>query len=257
MKLTTNQTTNLRIELQKEFVRRRKVNANYSMRAYAKALDINQSFLSKIMNGQRSISPAIAERIVPKLKIKATAAPLFLYPYLTMDSVQYSQMAEDEVSLLSEWSHFAILELIKTKNFKSDLKWMASRLGLHNKEVQDSLERLARMKFIAIENGGITLLKPNNNWTNNVATSIARQELQKELLKKAHNAVESVEFSKRENVSLTVSITKDRLPEFKERINKLRDELDAYFQPSSDQEKFDEVYQLTIAFFPLTQELKK
>ena len=257
MKLKDNHSTSLRIELQKEFVRRRKVNASYSMRAYAKALEIDQSFLSKLMNGQRQISLAIAEKIVPKLKIKAATSPLFFYPFYPMENIQYQQMAEDEISVLSEWAHFAILELIKTKDFKMDVKWISDRLGLHTQEVQDSLERLVRMKFIKIEKSKVTLLKPNNNWTNNVATSIARQELQLSLLKKAQGAVESVEFSKRENVSLTVSIRKDRLPEFKEKLNKLRDELDSYFQPTTDEGKYDEVYQLTMAFFPLTAELKK
>ncbi len=257
MRLTKNQIINLRAELQREFVKRRKSNRSYSLRAYAKYLDVDQSLLSKLMNGQRTISTTIAEKITPKLKIKPSEAAGFFYPFNTSESIQYQQMADDQVSVLAEWSHFAILELIKTKNFKMDIKWISDRLDLHPTEIQESIERLLRMGYLKIEKNKVVLLKPNNNWTNTAATTVARQELQKSLLAKAQVAVEDVEFQKRDHGSLTVAVRKDRVLEFKEKLQKIRDELDAYFQPSADDGKYDEVYQLTVSFFPLTKETKK
>ncbi len=242
----------LRTELRKEFVRRCKSNSAYSLRAFAKFLSVDQSLLSKVMSGQRSISESVGEKIASKLKIRPSR---LLQSYEA--NLTYHQLIDDEVSLLADWSHFAILELAKTKNFKLDYKWMADRLSLHTKEVEDALERLVRMGFVAIENKSLILLKPNNCWTQNVSTTVARQELQRTLLKKASDAISAVEFSQREHTSLTVAVRKDRMFEFKEKLLQVRNELDAFFQPAEDEASFDDVYQLTISFFPITKDNKQ
>ncbi len=253
LETTSNTPICLKTELRKEFVRRCKSNAAYSMRAYAKFLGVDQSLLSKILNGQRTLSRSLVEKIAAKLKMKPSAIAHIIQSRHAIVPIEYNQLADDEVSLLAEWSHFAILELVKTKDFKFDTKWMANRLGLRPTEIEDSVERLLRMKFIKVDDGQLSLLKPNNNWTNTTATTVAKQELQRSLLKKAEQAVESIPFDVRENMSLTVAVRSDRMPEFKEKLRQIRDELDAYFQPAEDEPKFDEVYQLTVSLFPLTQ----
>lgn len=84
----------LRAELQREFVKRRKSNRSYSLPAYAKYLDVDQCLLSKLMNGQRTISTTIAEKITPKLKIKPSEAAGFFYPFNTSESIQYQYLFE-------------------------------------------------------------------------------------------------------------------------------------------------------------------
>lgn len=246
-------------ELRKEFVRRSKLNAAYSMRAYAQFLGVDQSLLSKVMNGKRQLSQSLIEKISPKLKIKPSQISKIIQSHFSEESLNYQTLADDEVSLLAEWSHFAILELIKTRNFQFDYDWMARRLKIHKEEVRDAVARLVRMGFVAIERetnkaeNRIKLLKPNNHWNNTTSTTVARQELQRAILKQSQEALEVVDFSLREHGSLTVAIRKDRLPEFKEKLKKVRDELDAFFQPVADESQFDEVYQLSLSFFPITE----
>jgi hypothetical protein len=48
-----------------------------------------------------------------------------------------------------------------------------------------------------------------------------------------------------------VAINPKRLPEFKEKLKQVRMELAEFFQPDGEQ-NLDEVYQLTLSFFPLT-----
>lgn len=256
---TTNPQANLlclRTELRKEFVRRCKQNPAYSMRAFAKFLAVDQSLLSKLMSGKRSISAALIEKISPKLNIKPSQMTQLLQDRHSPEAIQYQQMADDEVSVLAEWIHFTLLELIKTKGFKAETKWIADRLNVHTQEVEDAVERLKRMGFIAVEAKAFKLLKPNNNWSNNASTTVARQELQRSILKQSQQALESVDFSLRDHGSLTVAVRIDRLMEFKEKLKQVRAELDAFFQPLADEADFDEVYQLSLSFFPITKELK-
>lgn len=246
----------IKTELRKEFVRRYKKNPAYSIRSFAKHLGVDQSMLSKVMNGHKQPSVNIIEKIAPKLGIMPSQMPYILQANVRPSSPDYWQLADDEVSLLSNWSHFAILELIKTKDFRLEKKYIARRLGLHSEEVADALNRLERMNFIEINHNRIEIKKPNTNWSNTSSTTVARQDLQKSLLTKAMEAIEEVPYESRLNGSLTVSIRSSRLPEFRQKLTQIRSELDAFFQPNEDESEFDEVYQLNMSFFPLTKKDK-
>ena len=52
-------------------------------------------------------------------------------------------------------------------------------------------------------------------------------------------------------LALTIAIDKERLPEFKEKLKAIRYELADFFQPEGNS-NLNEVYQLTMALFPLT-----
>lgn len=47
--------------------------------------------------------------------------------------------------MISDWQHFAILELTHLKNFKSCPKWVAETLDLSETLVQESIERLVNI----------------------------------------------------------------------------------------------------------------
>lgn len=41
-----------------------------------------------------------------------------------------NQLSMDQFAIIADWYHFAILNLINTPGFKSDISWIAKRLGL-------------------------------------------------------------------------------------------------------------------------------
>jgi plasmid maintenance system antidote protein VapI len=237
----------LKLALQREFVNRCKKNPAYSMRAFAKFLDIDQSFLSKMMRGQRSISQSTSLSLYGKLGLKPSQ---FIIDESSSKKDPFLPLIDDEFLTISDWYHFAILELAKTNNFNPKASAMARRLGIHVEEVRAAIERLRRLGLVRIEDGKFSLNSASNSWTNTQTTSDAKRLLQKQLLEKGIQAIETVPFADRENGSLTVAIDKKRLPEFKEKLAKIRKELSEYFQDSDD---LNEVYQLTLSFYPLTK----
>ena len=239
---------NLRHLLQKEFVKRCKRNPAYSMRAYASFLEIDQSLLSKIMRGERSISKENSRRLGFKLGLGPAEVNVLLKKSPTTE--RYLPLDDDSFNLIADWYHFAILELIKTRSCKSDIKLMAKKLGIHVEEARTAIERMQRMGLIRQDRNTFSLSSASNTWTNTHATSEARKRLQKSLLERSLAAIETVPFELRENGSLTVAINKSRLPEFKEKLKRIRQELGEFFQQDT---QLDEVYQLTLAFFPLTK----
>jgi hypothetical protein len=63
-----------------------------------------------------------------------------------LDEVQ--QLARDAASLLSDWSHLGILELIHLEEFKPDTRWIARVLGLTPDEVNVAVTRLVRLGLL-------------------------------------------------------------------------------------------------------------
>jgi uncharacterized protein (TIGR02147 family) len=243
-----NEAKDLRMLLQAEFISRCRRNSVYSMRAFAKFLGIDQSLLSKIMKGERKISKASALSLGAKIGLKPSEIDEALGA--TKAGVQFHRLADDQFSSIASWYHFALLELSKTKGFRSDAQKIANRLGIHIEEARSAIERLQRLGLIRLEKGTWSLNSANNTWTNNQVTTEARKLLQKSLLEKSIDAIETVPFEMRDNGSLTVAVNKKRLPEFKQKLKQIRQELGSFFQSDSE---LDEVYQLTVSFFPLSK----
>jgi uncharacterized protein (TIGR02147 family) len=244
----------VRMVIQQEFIERSRKNPAYSLRAFAKYLEIDQSYLSKLLKGQRPITKNLVESIVPKLGIKQRNIEM-LFTKKKVQMADFALLTDDQFELLSEWQHFAIVELAKTKGFVFNSTKIAQRLGLHVEEVRSSIARLERLGLIEIQGEKVKVLLPTTTWSNTKRTSIARQKFQKAALNMAADAVENISFEKRDSGSITMAVSSERLPEFKEKLKQIRQELAAYFQPKNSND-LDEVYQLVVSFYPLTKENK-
>lgn len=250
-KTTDSNLQQMRVALQREFIERSRRNPAYSLRAYAKFLEIDQSFLSKILKGDRRITKDFGEVIAVKLGIKNQPVKKRHTQELSKPP-GFLPLSDDEFEFISEWHHFAILEFLKTESRELNSSKISQRLGLHVEQVRDAIERLERLGFLKRTDGRLTLLAPKNTWTNSRKTTVARKKLQRTWIEKSLDAIDHIPFELRDNGSVTVAINKKRLPEFKEKLESIRNDLANYFQ-SHGEKNLDEVYQLTVSFFPLTQ----
>jgi transcriptional regulator with XRE-family HTH domain len=232
--------------LKADFLKRCRSNPSYSLRSYARQLGVDASLLSKILRGQRRPSEQFVQTIGALLGLRPSQLAALLDGTAT---VSYSKVNDDVFSVISDWYHFAILELMKTKGFVDDPAWIAQRLSIHKAEAEAALERLERLEFIEVDGERYVLTARNNTWANNEITTAARRNLQKQLTKKALEALDDVPFEMRESGSLTIACPRDLLPEVKKRIQVFRKSLDEFIESHG---QADEVYQLLVAFYPLT-----
>lgn len=235
--------------LHRELSERLQKNPAYSMRAFARHIDLDQSLLTKVLQGKRRVSSATTKRILDVLGADPAIVDKIMQK-TTERAGAYESLEEETFAFIKGWHHFAIMELMKLSSFVPDEDYVAQRLGLHLEVVREALVRLENLGMIRRDANEWVLLKPNNTWASTSKTNEARRQLQKSLLEKSLTAIEEVSVDRRDHSSLTVAIPVNRLPEFKEKIHKMRRELGDHFQ---SQGQLDEVYQLTISFFPLTQ----
>ena len=89
-----------------------------------------------------------------------------------------------------------------------------------------------------------------NSGISNDLSSSALRNLQKSILELSEKALSNLPRTKRDHTSTTVAMNKNDLPEVKEKIKKFRFELVEFIE--REQVAPDEVFQLAISIFPLT-----
>lgn len=255
----------VRTYLQDELVRRCKTNPRYSLRSFAKHLQINPSLLSKILRGQVGVSAKRFEKICERmalgpgereqLAIGENRKRTFkkqdsLFKELRNTSVQMRDMA-DQFQVIADWYHYALLELISIENFQPDERWIAKTLGISFAEVVEARERLVRLGMLAIdENGKWKDSSGNVSNSSGQYTSIALRKLQTQVLNLALGALETVPIEKRLQGSMTLAIDASLVPSAKEKIVAFQRALATSLQEESRTK--NSVYQMTVSFFPVT-----
>jgi uncharacterized protein (TIGR02147 family) len=255
----------IRTYLQDELVRRCKTNPRYSLRSFAKHLQMNPSLLSKILRGQVGVSPKRFDKVCERMSLGpveraklATAEDRkrtfkkqeHLFRELKNTSTQMRDMA-DQFQVIADWYHYAILELVSTEGFESDERWIAKTLGITYSEVVEARERLIRLSMLEIT--------PEGKWIDNSGnvsnssgqyTTIALRKLQSQVLNLALNALETVPVEKRLQGSMTLAIDQSLVPAAKDKIIAFQRALATSLQEESRSK--NSVYQITVSFFPVT-----
>lgn len=236
-----------RTYLQAEFHRRKENNPAYSIRAFARFLDIDQSTLSKFFKAERHFNSQTMEQCLNKLRTPETIQNELRTVQVTLCS-EYQRLEESMLQMMSSWKYWAVLEFLKIHSSPSVEK-IAENFHFEAQETEHILKKLEFLGFIRRSENKFILLKPNNKWSEKCKTSEARKELQRSLTSLSLVAIDKYSVEDRYHGSLTVAVPKKKLPEIKARISEFQEELGQFIQKDSG---LDEVYQLTVSFFPLS-----
>lgn len=252
MDLSEGTPQEFRLYLQQELSKRCKNNPHFSLRAFARTLDVEVSSLSKILNGKRSLSRKMLHRISSQLGLSPERVNYFeekLKPR-KRKKMEFTQLTLDMFTVISDWYHYALLELVTLKDFDPSHAWIAKRLGITVSEVNFAVERLQRLGMLEIEgdrwqqsSGHLTTIGSN-------FTASALKKLQNQILAQAQESLQSTKIERRDQSAMTMAIDSSKLEEAKQRITKFRRDMCAFLQDSNAK---DEVYQLSISLFPVSK----
>ncbi len=243
-----------RLVLQEELVRRCRKNPGYSLRAFARSLKVAPSALSAMLNGKRPITSKSIQRLGLNLGLRLDEIREYSGEAendRARQALRYNQVTLDAFALISDWYHYAILELMAVKEFRADFNWIAAALGITAQEARAAVERLQRLMLIEKTKDGKWRDTSGGRTTNidGALTSSASRKLQKQILQQALAALENVDSEKRNHTSMTMAVDTRRLPEAVELTRKYRRDMSELLETAGKQ---TEVYQLSIALFPIT-----
>ena len=249
--------------LKAEIELRQQRNSAYSLRAFARDLGTSPAVMSLILQGKRAVTAEKAVVWADQLKmsgdkrailLSAIAADLEVRTDPTQrrtrameEKMDYVKLQVDQFSLVSDWWHFGLMNLVKLKDFQSDSQWMATRLGIGLDVCLEALERLERLGLMSKESGIWTRTsRPVETPTD--LPSEAIRSFHRQNIRRALSSIDEVEVSERDITSIMVATSQERLEEAKKRIRLFRKELAAYLEEG----EAEVVYSLNVQLFPQT-----
>ncbi|RYZ61400.1 MAG: TIGR02147 family protein [Proteobacteria bacterium] len=249
--------------LREELLRIQAGNSHYSLRAYAKKTGIHVGALSSIMNGRRNVSRKLAERALGRLMLDPQKRSEILSLFPTAKRAKVTPPVESDVSyeprylelsaqtfrVIADWEHFAMLCLLKLKDFSPRAEWIQDRLGISKTRVVSALKRLHDLKLFETTSDGEIKRTTQSLRTSDDVAEISIKKSHAQSLELARLSLQRDPVDARDFTTLTMAIDARKLGLAKERIRKFQDELSELLETSDP----TEVYRLSIQLFPLNE----
>lgn len=246
--------------LKDELRRRLHTNPRYTLRSFARALKVSPGALSEILRGHRQLSVRSVPQVVRAIGLNQAEAKHLLNLIYQAKAKQNPEaqtgepppkaqrVPEDIFNLVSEWYHFAILNLLDCDGFKWDAAWIARRLGLTRMQAQMAMELLLKLKLVEKRDGKYKgQSQVMATWAD--IPSAAVRSYHRQILNKAVNALENQSLTEREISGVGFAFDPAHLPKIKKDIGTFQDELLEKYSRGSK----TEVYFLEMALFKLTE----
>lgn len=247
--------------LMRKFLEMKSKNPQFSVRALAQRLEMQPGATNEILKGQRRVSRKIAEKIADKLSLDPSERTDLLKDFpLTLkrntqgrkarsQDLEVLKLNADQFELIAEWIHFAILSLIRVKDFKSDVGWIANRLGVTDVEARKAILRLQHLNLIHIGENGVITRTPQPIRTTDDIKDLSLQRMHMNDMEMAREKIQSVRVDQRDFTNYTFPANPKTLKRAKEIIRKAQDDLEELM---NDDEAKD-VYRVCMYLFPLTK----
>jgi len=249
--------------LRENFVERIARNDSYSLRAFARDLEISPAFLSQILNGRRKPSLRQAIRLSAKLEFDEFERNDFLRSLANIQeesakaSVQRVGKRQPDVltleldrfRLVSDWYHGVILELMRTPDFRPSGGWIAKKIGISASEAGSAIKRLARLGLIRTEDRRWERTQSHVFFPTRHA-DVATKKFHRAMIGKAMDSLSSSEqrdYEARDISGITMAIDPKRLGIAKKKIAVFRKQMSALLSKGET----SEVYQLNVQLFSL------
>ena len=228
------------------------------------------SSINKVLRGQRHPGPDLVARIAQHFQFNdreeryfrdlitlaskpqdselRTAAEGRVSQAAKLDGVRVLKAGEFET--VSGWYHLALRESLRLRGFTGDLKliWERFRFPATWKELQQAALNLERLGLME-KDGTRWKITDRRFHTSTDLPSIAIRSFHDSMIENARLSLQKVAPHERYISGSTLAVRKDRFEQAKALIEKFQDEMTALCESDAA----DEVFQLNVQFFPLTQ----
>lgn len=258
--------------LKKYLERKQKVNPKYSLRAFARDLEVNAGFVSRMLNGTQEVPLKRLGQLAKILELDAVALKdlkkAIAFEFMSEIGISSKDMAINskqslvtfeekamtakEMSVLSPWYNIAILELCTCENFQANSKWIAERLNITVAQAEKSVSYLQTNGYIKEEDGQLIKTHKHVRLPTKQSAEIVRhfhKNMMELAVKEMFQKTDNKSFNERLITSTSIAVNPENIPAAKERLAEMQLEIAEMLREGG----CTEVYDLTLALFPLTK----
>lgn len=234
---------------------KRQKNRHYSMRAFARDLGISSGRLSDIMNKKYIPGASIADRITESLDLSPDDKIRF------RKIIEQSQLSQkvlggayqimgDQYSIVADWHHYAILNLMNTVDFQDDIEWIAERLNLDFDVVASSLEMMLDLNLIEMKDGKHIPTHINITTTHGTPSEAIREGHRQHIMQALHS-LDNDPVELREISTIVLAVNVQNLPKVKELARDFRRKIATLLEEGEK----TEVYNISMQIVPVTRNI--
>ena len=232
-------------------------NNQFSLRAFARLLEVSPASLSEFLNGKRNLSPKMLKRLGEKLCLAPEDIEVLNekivrekkgISHKPLNHKKNIQLQNDQYFLVADWRYYAILCLAETSEFKEDYEWIGERLKTSPSKIKAAMERLIRLGFLTYDNEGKLIYQDIELSTSEDTPNTSIKKRHIENLDAARESLCHDDVMLRDMSFMTLAIDPARLPEIKKKIRIFQDELAELLEEGNKKE----VYEICMQVFPRT-----
>jgi uncharacterized protein (TIGR02147 family) len=243
-------------------------NPHYSLRAFAKKLELAPSSLSEILSGKKNLSHGMASKVSFRLGLTAKETEYFIL-LADLELAASEAMKEQIIQklqklnkrrsvasldielfrVIADWYHIPIIEMTRLPHIEFSPATIAKKLGINPLEARNAIERLEKLELIEKDAGGRYRKVQDNTLFSSTQKNEALSSFHQQMLERASAALKRQSPKERYSGSETFCLDENLSEEAREIINDCFDKIVALAAKSK---KPKHVYHLGIHFFPLT-----
>ena len=235
--------------LSEKFLDLKNKNQQLSHRYFAKKIGLSSGALSEILQGKRKISLKLAQKIADRLCLNPKEKAHFLglnEEQIEPQGLDYTDLKNDQFQMISDWHHFAILNLVKSDYCVHKADWFARQLNLPLKTVTEALRRLLRLELLKIK-GNKFVRTASRLTTSDGIRNLSIIKSNTADLQMIQSQINVIDVQQRDLTSITLLIDEEKMKDYKKWIRGIQDKFANKFQTT----KSKTVFRLSIALFPL------
>ncbi len=243
--------------LSTEFIKRTRLNARYSQRAFARDLRLSPGELSELLRGKRHLTTKMAAKIGQSLGLSGfERQQLFAWVQnedLDVDTLREKKVLKEDIALfelITDPVTNAIFCLTDVDDFKLNSNWIAKRLGIRVLEVEMALKKLERFQVIERKGRDLVINYSKLSSPGEVPSESVRK-LHHYYLDQAQRAIDLQHINSRHLNGLSFALALKDLPLIKKEISAFVEHIANKY--SKKQKKKDAIYHLESALFRIDQ----
>lgn len=246
----------------------------FSFRLFSKRCGFNSpNFLKLVMDGKRNLSEDSAERFARGFKFSRDEMNFF------KSLVRFNQatVQEDKEKLAKQlfrsgrfkkarpisaaqfdyynkWYFVPIREMVSSKSFKEDPKWIANKLKpqIEPSEAEHAIKSLLQLGLLKRDSLGKLVQADAVLDTGDEVTAASVATFHREMLRKASESIDLFDRTEREISCVTIAISKENSVRIKNLIQNFRKQI---LQIADEQQDAEKICQIGLQLFPLSEDL--
>ncbi|MEK2645811.1 DUF4423 domain-containing protein [Bdellovibrio sp. BCCA] len=249
---------NLSTLLHNEFEKRKNRNQRYSIRAFAKSLEMEAGALLRLMQGRRTAKDTTAISILKKLEAPLEVQSLILRELENRRQMNKKRMIAPQKKIFPihefedhiDIHHIYTLEALNLQQFKKthQVPALASALRISLDEATNIINLLTKLGAISVLDENFAVVYKSFSAVPYDFPSEKRKMLQKEFLKKAQEAIDLFPPELRETDMLSIPISSKDIEKIK---MILKHTYSKIHKISAKRTKHSHLYNLCLAFYPV------